>query len=150
MHRIANPARTVRVRLSTPVWGCSSVGRASALQAEGRGFEACHLHQFWSVSSVGQSAGLSRRRPRVQVPYASPVRHKVFRQRSCLVFGGTRLRLQASSLTSFCSPVSGRSRVTARYRWRYRRMGNAGSTPARGANTPRTDDDYALRHLRRY
>ena len=25
-------------------WGCSSVGRASALQAGGQGFEALHLH----------------------------------------------------------------------------------------------------------
>ena len=26
-------------------WGCSSVGRAPALQAGGRGFESLHLHQ---------------------------------------------------------------------------------------------------------
>jgi hypothetical protein len=28
------------------VWGCSSVGRASALQAEGQGFESLQLHSF--------------------------------------------------------------------------------------------------------
>jgi hypothetical protein len=27
-------------------WGCSSTGRAAALQAVGRGFDSCHLHQF--------------------------------------------------------------------------------------------------------
>ena len=29
-----------------PTWGCSSVGRAPALQAGGQGFESPHLHQF--------------------------------------------------------------------------------------------------------
>ena len=28
-----------------PSWGCSSVGRAPALQAGGHGFESHHLHQ---------------------------------------------------------------------------------------------------------
>ena len=27
-------------------WGCSSPGRAAALQAVGSGFESCHLHQY--------------------------------------------------------------------------------------------------------
>ena len=32
-------------RLETiPLWGCSSVGRAPALQAGGQGFESLHLH----------------------------------------------------------------------------------------------------------
>ena len=31
--------------LKTKFWGCSSVGRASALQAEGRQFESDQLHQ---------------------------------------------------------------------------------------------------------
>ena len=31
---------------STKFRGCSSAGRASALQAEGSGFESCHLHQI--------------------------------------------------------------------------------------------------------
>ena len=30
----------------TFVWGCSSVGRASALHAEGRGFDSLRLHQI--------------------------------------------------------------------------------------------------------
>ena len=33
----------VRVHLS-PLWGCSSVGRAPALQAGGQEFESLHLH----------------------------------------------------------------------------------------------------------
>ena len=28
------------------IWGCSSVGRAPALQAGGHGFESHHLHQW--------------------------------------------------------------------------------------------------------
>jgi hypothetical protein len=28
------------------IWGCSSAGRAAALQAVGSGFESCHLHQL--------------------------------------------------------------------------------------------------------
>ena len=34
--------------LSTPtkIWGCSSIGRAGALQALGSGFKSCHLHQI--------------------------------------------------------------------------------------------------------
>ena len=28
------------------LWGCSSAGRAAALQAVGSGFESCHLHQI--------------------------------------------------------------------------------------------------------
>ena len=31
-------------------WGCSSVGRASALQAEGRQFESDQLHHEFSLS----------------------------------------------------------------------------------------------------
>ena len=29
-------------------WGCSSVGRAPALQAGGQGFESLHLHHKWN------------------------------------------------------------------------------------------------------
>ena len=32
-------------------WGCSSVGRAPALQAGGHGFESHHLHQ-WQVATA--------------------------------------------------------------------------------------------------
>ena len=28
-------------------WGCSSAGRAPALQAGGQGFDSLHLHQGW-------------------------------------------------------------------------------------------------------
>jgi hypothetical protein len=31
--------------IENPVWGCSSVGRAAALQAVGQGFESPQLHQ---------------------------------------------------------------------------------------------------------
>ena len=30
-----------------PLWGCSSAGRAPALQAGGHGFESHHLHHKW-------------------------------------------------------------------------------------------------------
>ena len=33
------------------IWGCSSVGRAPALQAGGHGFESHHLHQHTRVCS---------------------------------------------------------------------------------------------------
>ncbi len=41
----------VRVQLA-PLWGCSSAGRAPALQAGGRGFESHHLHSS-SAFEVG-------------------------------------------------------------------------------------------------
>ena len=34
------------LRENTQIWGCSSVGRAPALQAGGHGFESHHLHHF--------------------------------------------------------------------------------------------------------
>ena len=40
--------RTSKIRWKKEVekaWGCSSVGRASALHAEGHGFKSLHLHQ---------------------------------------------------------------------------------------------------------
>ena len=39
------------------IWGCSSVGRAPALQAGGQEFESLHLH--WSTE-VGLPKGVSR------------------------------------------------------------------------------------------
>ena len=33
-----------------PLWGCSSAGRAPALQAGGQGFESLHLHQLDSLN----------------------------------------------------------------------------------------------------
>ena len=35
------------------VWGCSSVGRAPALQAGGHGFESHHLHQSMKIDIHG-------------------------------------------------------------------------------------------------
>ena len=42
--------RTSVIQLSgtnekNPIWGCSSAGRAPALQAGGQGFDSLHLHQ---------------------------------------------------------------------------------------------------------
>ena len=39
------PVVSYTIELS-PIWGCSSVGRAPALQAGGQEFESPHLHQF--------------------------------------------------------------------------------------------------------
>ena len=33
-------------------WGCSSVGRAPALQAGGHGFESHHLHHKWKETEL--------------------------------------------------------------------------------------------------
>ena len=38
-------SRTAEGQFSIPIWGCSSAGRAPALQAGGHGFESHHLHQ---------------------------------------------------------------------------------------------------------
>ena len=35
------------------IWGCSSAGRAPALQAGGHRFDPVHLHQEWADSSAG-------------------------------------------------------------------------------------------------
>ena len=44
-------------------WGCSSVGRAPALQAGGQGFESPHLHQHWaSVSYFGGKGKMAEQR----------------------------------------------------------------------------------------
>ena len=40
-------------RNRTPMWGCSSVGRAVALQAIGQEFESPQLHQLWLGYAVG-------------------------------------------------------------------------------------------------
>lgn len=47
------PAPSARQR--RPLWGCSSVARAPALQAGGRGLKPRHFHQFWGRSSVGRA-----------------------------------------------------------------------------------------------
>ena len=52
--------RTSVIQLSgtnvkNPIWGCSSAGRAPALQAGGQGFDSLHLHQATRVA--GQTRG---------------------------------------------------------------------------------------------
>ena len=47
---------------TVPTWGCSSVGRAPALQAGGRGFESLHLHQQ-SERVVNRAGGRKSTRP---------------------------------------------------------------------------------------
>ena len=39
------------------IWGCSSVGRAPALQAGGRQFESVHLHQPCKHGDTGEPNG---------------------------------------------------------------------------------------------
>ena len=41
-HEVISPAE--QISLAKHIWGCSSVGRAPALQAGGHGFESHHLH----------------------------------------------------------------------------------------------------------
>ena len=41
-------------------WGCSSVGRAPALQAGGQGFESPHLHENSKESSLDSYLGSQR------------------------------------------------------------------------------------------
>ena len=45
---------TILEKKEPVVWGCSSVGRAPALQAGGHGFESHHLHQADSVRAERQ------------------------------------------------------------------------------------------------
>ena len=57
--------RTSVIQLSgtnekTLIWGCSSAGRAPALQAGGQGFDSLHLHQATRVAR--QSSGIVRRK----------------------------------------------------------------------------------------
>ena len=35
----------IEIAKANPLWGCSSAGRAPALQAGGHGFDSHHLHQ---------------------------------------------------------------------------------------------------------
>ena len=45
-------------RAEEPVWGCSSAGRAPALQAGGHRFDPVHLHQNASSKKEEHSYGL--------------------------------------------------------------------------------------------
>ena len=51
--RPTRPTNVVKQRRPTSFWfwGCSSAGRAAALQAVGSGFESCHLHQSLLLAS---------------------------------------------------------------------------------------------------
>ena len=40
-----NSVRALKTAKRNPIWGCSSAGRAPALQAGGQGFDSLHLHQ---------------------------------------------------------------------------------------------------------
>ncbi len=48
------------------IWGCSSVGRAPALQAGGQEFESPHLHHLIIKSNCGGVAQLGERLLRMQ------------------------------------------------------------------------------------
>ena len=51
MHERGNPRLVLfnfegpNLQVNNPLWGCSSAGRAPALQAGGHGFDSHHLHQ---------------------------------------------------------------------------------------------------------
>ena len=42
----------VRDQWQNPIWGCSSAGRAPALQAGGQGFDSLHLHQIFGKPKI--------------------------------------------------------------------------------------------------
>lgn len=42
-----------------PSWGCSSLGRASALHAEGKGFDPPQLHQLFWWNTFCPQAGVT-------------------------------------------------------------------------------------------
>ena len=44
--KITKDVILVNNEVSTKIWGCSSAGRAPALQAGGQEFDSPHLHQF--------------------------------------------------------------------------------------------------------
>jgi hypothetical protein len=48
----ATPQELVKYTPSFQRWACSSVGRAPALQAGGRGFESPHVHQNTNKNGV--------------------------------------------------------------------------------------------------
>ena len=51
------PTRELLKGSSRPLWGCSSAGRAPALQAGGHGFESHHLHQQVDIESEHNDIG---------------------------------------------------------------------------------------------
>ena len=46
IRKITKDLILVNNEVSTKIWGCSSAGRAPALQAGGQEFDSPHLHQF--------------------------------------------------------------------------------------------------------
>ena len=50
-------AKLIRRMLAVPVilWGCSSAGRAPALQAGGQRFDSAHLHQTFFLRRQGRA-----------------------------------------------------------------------------------------------
>ena len=46
IRKITKDLILVNNEVSTKIWGCSSVGRAPALQAGGQEFESLHLHSL--------------------------------------------------------------------------------------------------------
>ena len=53
---LSNSSVHCKSKQQTHQWGCSSVGRAPALQAGGHGFESHHLHQSVSTDKQSQFA----------------------------------------------------------------------------------------------
>jgi hypothetical protein len=47
-------ARIKHLRFYDPIWGCSSAGRAPALQAGGQEFESPHLHHNFLRTRCGK------------------------------------------------------------------------------------------------
>ena len=64
--------RTSVIQLSgtnvkTLIWGCSSAGRAPALQAGGQGFDSLHLHQSGNRQDGKNRIPMSKQRSVAQV-----------------------------------------------------------------------------------
>ena len=54
IRKITKDLILVNNEVSTKIWGCSSAGRAPALQAGGQEFDSPHLHHFASVHAPRQ------------------------------------------------------------------------------------------------
>ena len=59
-------------KIRVPLLACSSAGRAPALQAGGRRFEPCHVHQqiYGSVSSTFTNSSISNNVKHIQQRYS--------------------------------------------------------------------------------
>ena len=47
---------------ANPLWGCSSAGRAPALQAGGQGFDSLHLHHSFGGSTCASDKRIEKKR----------------------------------------------------------------------------------------